>query len=187
MQRCDWAKSNESMMKYHDEVWGRPELGDQQLFRKLILDQNQAGLSWQTILNKMDAFDAAYENFEIAKVAAFSEEKVEELMQNPGIIRNRRKIQAAIHNAGQVLLIQKEFGSFSKFLWGYVDGQPIYNHFEKATDVPTHSVVSDRLAKDLKKRGFKFIGTTTIYAFMQAVGMVNDHLTSCFLYQGGQQ
>ncbi|KPG71104.1 DNA-3-methyladenine glycosylase I [Enterococcus sp. RIT-PI-f] len=183
MTRCDWAMSNAAMQVYHDTVWGRPEYDDQQLFRKLVLDMNQAGLSWQTILNKMANFDQAYDDFDIQTVAGYTEAKVESLMMDAGIIRNRRKIEAAIHNAQQVLVIQKEYGSFAAFLWQYVNDQPIVNHFEAITEVPTHSVVSDQLAKDLKKRGFKFVGTTTIYAFMEAVGMVNDHLVTCICRQ----
>ena len=179
MERCEWANSTPAMQEYHDTVWGKPEYEDQQLFRKLVLDMNQAGLSWQTILNKMANFDAAYDQFEITKVANYTEEKVEELMMNPGIIRNRRKIEAAIINAQEVLKIQQEYGSFSAFLWRYVDHQPIINEFQQQSDVPTHSEISDQLAKDLKKRGFKFVGTTIIYAFMEAVGMVNDHLVTC--------
>lgn len=183
MTRCDWAMSNTAMQVYHDTVWGRPEYDDQQLFRKLVLDMNQAGLSWQTILNKMANFDQAYDDFDIQTVAGYTEAKVDSLMTDAGIIRNRRKIEAAIHNAQQVLAIQKEYGSFAAFLWQYVNDQPIVNHFEAITEVPTHSVVSDQLAKDLKKRGFKFLGTTTIYAFMEAVGMVNDHLVTCICRQ----
>lgn len=179
MQRCPWSESNEKMQAYHDEVWGVPEFGDQQLFRKLVLDMNQAGLSWNTILNKMENFDVAYEGFAIGTVAAFDEEKVETLMQDSGIIRNRRKIEAAITNAQCVLEIQKEFGSFSDYLWKFVDFQPIENQFSTVVEVPTKSPLSDEISKDLKKRGFKFVGTTIIYAFMEAVGMVNDHLLTC--------
>lgn len=179
MQRCPWSESNEKMQAYHDEVWGVPEFGDQQLFRKLVLDMNQAGLSWNTILNKMENFDVAYEGFVIETVAAFDEEKVETLMQDSGIIRNRRKIEAAITNAQCVLEIQKEFGSFSDYLWKFVDFQPIENQFSTVVEVPTKSPLSDEISKDLKKRGFKFVGTTIIYAFMEAVGMVNDHLLTC--------
>ncbi|WP_122646598.1 DNA-3-methyladenine glycosylase I [Enterococcus mediterraneensis] len=179
MQRCPWSESNEKMQAYHDEVWGVPEFGDQQLFRKLVLDMNQAGLSWNTILNKMENFDVAYEGFVIETVAAFDEEKVETLMQDSGIIRNRRKIEAAITNAQCVLEIQKEFGSFSDYLWKFVDFQPIENQFSTVTEVPTKTPLSDEISKDLKKRGFKFVGTTIIYAFMEAVGMVNDHLLTC--------
>lgn len=183
MTRCDWAINNALMQRYHDTVWGRPEYDDRQLFRKLVLDMNQAGLSWQTILNKMANFDQAYDGFDIQTVARYTEEKVEALMLDAGIIRNRRKIEAAIHNAKEVIEIQKEYGSFSAFLWQYVDNQPIINHFKTVDEVPTHSAISDQLAKDLKKRGFKFVGTTTIYAFMEAVGMVNDHLVTCICRQ----
>ncbi|EQC81038.1 DNA-3-methyladenine glycosylase [Enterococcus sp. HSIEG1] len=183
MTRCGWATSSPAMQEYHDHVWGKPEYDDQQLFRKLVLDMNQAGLSWQTILNKMSNFDQAYDHFDIETVANYSEEKILALMDDPGIIRNRRKIEAAVHNAQLVLAIQQEIGSFSDFLWRYVDHRPVINHFQTQSEVPTHSLISDRLAKDLKARGFKFVGTTTIYAFMEAVGMVNDHLTSCICYE----
>jgi DNA-3-methyladenine glycosylase I len=182
MSRCSWATSSPAMEEYHDHVWGRPEYDDQQLFRKLVLDMNQAGLSWQTILNKMANFDRAYDFFEIETVANYSEAKILDLMNDSGIIRNRRKIEAAIHNAKLVLVIQKEFGSFANFLWQYVANEPIIGHYQTQAEVPTHSPISDQLAKDLKARGFKFVGTTTIYAFMEAVGMVNDHLTSCRCY-----
>lgn len=183
MKRCDWAESNEKMQRYHDDIWGKPEYSDQQLFRKLILELNQAGLSWQTILNKMACFDEAYEHFDIEKVANFSEEKLEELMQNPGVIRHRKKIEAAIVNAQKVLEIQASGISFANFLWEYVDFQPINHQCQRMSEVPATNQVSEQLAKDLKKMGFKFVGSTTIYAFMQAVGMINDHLVTCPCYQ----
>lgn len=182
MYRCQWAGSNENMQVYHDTTWGVPEYDDQRLFRKLVLDMNQAGLSWQTILNKMDNFDQAYEQFEIEKVAQFDEEKVEELMQNAGIIRNRRKIEAAIINAQKILEMQAEGLSFSDYLWGFTDHQVVDNHIQSSSEVPAKTELSDKIAKDLKKRGFKFVGSTTIYAFLQAVGIVNDHEMSCFRY-----
>lgn len=183
MGKCTWALLNDKMEKYHDEVWGVPELRDQQLYRKLMLDINQAGLSWNTILQKMENFDAAYENFEITKVANFNEEKINELMQDAGIIRNRRKIEAAITNAQQVLAVQEEFGSFSEYLWDFVEGQPVDHQIQAESEIPANNEISDRLSKDLKKRGFKFVGSTIIYAFMQAVGMVNDHLVDCPRYE----
>lgn len=184
MKRCDWAKSGNAAMKdYHDTVWGVPEYRDDYLFRKLILDINQAGLSWQTILNKSEAFDEAYANFVIEKVAALDDKKVTELMNNAGIIRNRRKIEAAIQNAKCVLAIQQEWGSFANYLWHFVAGKPVVSGFKTATEVPATTALSDEITKDLKKRGFKFVGSTIIYAFLQATGIVNDHLTTCFRYE----
>ncbi|MFC0362469.1 DNA-3-methyladenine glycosylase I [Enterococcus canintestini] len=184
MKRCDWAKSGNAAMKdYHDTVWGVPEYRDDYLFRKLILDINQAGLSWQTILNKSEAFDEAYDNFVIEKVAAFDDKKVAELMNNAGIIRNRRKIEAAIQNAKCVLAIQQEWGSFANYLWHFVAGKPVVSGFKTAIEVPATTALSDEITKDLKKRGFKFVGSTIIYAFLQAIGIVNDHLTTCFRYE----
>lgn len=171
------------MQVYHDTVWGVPEYDDQRLFRKLVLDMNQAGLSWKTILNKMDNFDQAYEEFEIEKVARFDEAKVEELMQNAGIIRNRRKIEAAIINAQKILDMQAEGLSFSDYLWGYTNHEVLDNQINSASEVPAKTELSDNIAKDLKKRGFKFVGSTTIYAFLQAVGIVNDHEVACFRYE----
>ncbi|GAA2915865.1 DNA-3-methyladenine glycosylase I [Enterococcus pseudoavium] len=182
MQRCQWAGSRENMQMYHDTVWGVPEFDDQRLFRKLVLDMNQAGLSWQTILNKMDNFDRAYEQFELEKVAAFDEAKVESLMQDAGIIRNRRKIEAAINNAQKILAMQAAGLSFSDYLWGFTDHQVIDHQIQTAAEIPTKTELSDAIAKDLKKRGFKFVGSTTIYAFLQAVGIVNDHENKCFRY-----
>lgn len=184
MKRCEWAnKGNQAMKEYHDTVWGVAEYNDQRLFRKLILDINQAGLSWQTILNKSDAFEVAYESFNIEKVANFDEKKVTELLENVGIIRNRLKINAAIINAKCVLEIQHEWGSFSNYLWHFVEGNPIVHHFNKSEEIPTRTELSDEITKDLKKRGFKFVGSTIIYAFLQAIGIVNDHLVTCFRYE----
>lgn len=183
MERCEWAGSKENMQVYHDTVWGVPEYDDQMLFRKLILDMNQAGLSWQTILNKIDNFDQAYEGFDIEKIANFDEAKVEELMQDAGIIRNRRKIEAAIINAQQVLEMQASGLSLSDYLWGFVDHQVIDGKIQTMDDVPAKTALSDEIAKDMKKRGFKFVGSTTIYAFLQAVGIVNDHKQDCFRYK----
>lgn len=179
MTRCSWAESTENMKVYHDEVWGVPVFDDRDLFRKLVLDLNQAGLSWQTILNKTAAFDEAYEGFVIEKVAAFDEAKIQELLQNPGIIRNKLKVRAAVNNAQQVLLIQQEWGSFSEYLWQFVDGTPEDHAIAASAEIPAKTPLSDTIAKDLKKRGFKFVGSTTIYAFLQAVGIVNDHLLTC--------
>ncbi|MDT2758218.1 DNA-3-methyladenine glycosylase I [Enterococcus xiangfangensis] len=182
MERCQWAGNNEKMQHYHDTVWGVPEYDDQRLFRKLVLDMNQAGLSWQTILNKMTNFDLAYEQFEIEKVAQFDTVKVEALMQDAGIIRNRRKIEAAINNAQKIIEMQTAGLSFADYLWGFTEHQVVDNKISTAKDVPAKTALSDQIAKDLKKRGFKFVGSTTIYAFLQAVGIVNDHEQDCFRY-----
>lgn len=182
-ERCSWAKSNEVMMTYHDESWGVPLYNDQKLFRKMMLDINQAGLSWQTILNKEAGFDQAYDFFEIEKVACYDEKKIEALMKNPGIIRNRRKIEAAVHNAQKVIKIQSEYGSFSNFLWSFNQFQVMNNKHNEETKIPTTNELSDRITKELKQLGFKFVGSTIIYAFLQATGMINDHMTRCFRYQ----
>lgn len=183
MKRCHWAGSNEKMQKYHDTVWGVPEYDDQCLFRKLVLDMNQAGLSWQTILNKMENFDQAYEQFEIEKVANFDAAKVESLLQDAEIIRNRRKIEASINNAQKILELQSAGLSFSDYLWSFTDHQILDGKRASAAEVPAKTELSDRIANDLKQRGFKFVGSTTIYAFLQAVGIVNDHEKNCFRYR----
>lgn len=182
-RRCPWGEQTASMKHYHDTVWGVPEYDDQLLFRKLMLDINQAGLSWQTILNKSASFDEAYDFFSIGKVAEYTEAKINELMENKGIIRNRRKIEAAVANAQGVQKIQHEFGSFADYLWSFSDHQVINHSYKEQNEVPTTSSLSDQIAKDLKQRGFKFIGSTTIYAFLEAVGIVNDHLDHCFRKQ----
>ena len=181
--RCDWARYNQLMQKYHDEEWGVPVHNDQLLFEHLILDVFQAGLSWQTILNKREQFREAFDEFSIEKIADYNHKKIDELTKNPGIIRNYQKIEAAIANAKCVLEIQKEFGSFDTYIWQFTGGTTIHNHFEKLTDLPANSPQSDAMSRDLRKRGFKFTGSTICYAFMQAVGMFNDHLTSCFRYE----
>lgn len=187
MNRCSWAESNEKMKQYHDEVWGVPVYDDHGLYRKLMLDMNQAGLSWQTILNKEENFDKAYDGFEIEKVALYDEKKIEALMQDAGIIRNRRKIEAAVSNAQKVLELQQEFGSFSEYLWQFTGHQIVFNEREKMEEVPATSELSDRISKDMKKRGFKFAGSTVIYAFLQAVGIVNDHVKCCFRYEADRK
>ena len=183
--RCPWATDKDAAARklyedYHDTEWGEPLHEDKKLFEFLILEGFQAGLSWITILKKREAFRAAFDDFDYHKIAAYNESKIESLMQHKGIIRNRAKIEAAISNAKAFMVVQREFGSFDKYIWGFVGGKPIINTFESIADLPASTPLSDTIAKDLKKRGFKFVGTTTIYAFMQAVGMVNDHLTSCF-------
>ena len=183
--RCAWATDKDKAARklyenYHDTEWGKPLHEDKKLFEFLILEGFQAGLSWITILKKREHFRAAFDNFDYHKIATYDERKIESLMQNEGIIRNRAKIEAAIINAKAFIAVQREFGSFDKYIWGFVGGKPIINAFESIADLPASTPLSDTIAKDLKKRGFKFVGTTTMYAFMQAIGMVNDHLTSCF-------
>lgn len=170
------------MTKYHDEEWGRPLHDDQRLFEFLILEGMQAGLSWLTILKKREAFRLAYENFDVPKVAAFDHNKVEELMSNVGIIRNRQKIEASIINARLFLKIVEEFGSFDQYIWKFIDYQPIINQWEKQAELPAKTDLSDKISADLKKMGFKFVGSTIIYAYMQATGMVNDHQLHCFCH-----
>ncbi|MEG0697116.1 DNA-3-methyladenine glycosylase I [Algoriella sp.] len=178
--RCAWVNKDQDYIDYHDNEWGKPVKDDKILFEFLILESFQAGLSWFTILKKRENFREAFANFDVEKVANFDEEKVEELVLNAGIIRHRGKINAAINNAKLFIEIQKEYGSFSDFIWKYVNHQPIVNHWNSIKEVPATTEISDQLAKDLKKRGFKFFGSTTIYAHMQATGMVNDHTLNCF-------
>lgn len=180
--RCAWCGTEQIYVDYHDKEWGIPLHDDQRLFEMLILEGMQAGLSWITVLKKREAFREAFDNFDVKKVAKYTEKKVEELMQNEKIIRNRRKITAAIANAKAFIEIQKEFGSFDKFIWSYVDNKPIVNRFKKLEEMPANTQLSDKISNDLKKRGFNFVGTTIIYSFMQAVGMVDDHITSCFCH-----
>ena len=181
MTRCPWAKSD-LMIAYHDEEWGRPVHEDNKLFEFLILEGAQAGLSWETILKKRDAYRKAFANFDPKKVARFDPAKVERMLQNEGIVRNRAKIESTIKNAKAFLAVQKEVGTFDAYLWMFVDGRPKQNAFETLKQVPATTPESDALSKDLKKRGFNFVGSTICYAMMQAVGMVNDHLTTCFRY-----
>ncbi|MGM0217245.1 DNA-3-methyladenine glycosylase I [Enterococcus sp. AZ126] len=182
-KRCSWAEGNEKMKHYHDTIWGVPVYDDQRLFRKLILDINQAGLSWQTILNKENDFDAAFDDFDIKKVALYDENKIQELLNDPGIIRNRRKIEATIHNAQKIIEIQNEFVSFSNYLWGFNAQSVLKNAYQNQVEIPATNELSDNIAKDLKKRGFKFVGSTIIYAFLESIGMINDHITVCFRYE----
>lgn len=180
--RCAWAGNTRIYIDYHDNEWGRPQHNDDRLFEMLILETMQAGLSWLTILKKREAFRAAFDGFRPEKVACYDDQKVEELMANEGIIRNRLKINAAIANARAFLAVQARYGSFDKMIWSYVDNTPIVGHWETQADLPATTALSDRISKDLKKLGFKFVGSTTIYAFMQAIGMVNDHVAGCYLY-----
>ena len=178
MTRCSWAKS-EAMIAYHDTEWGVPTHDDRVLFEFLILEGAQAGLSWETILNKRAAYRKAFADFDPAKVARFTDARVEKLLLDPGIVRNRLKVAGAVKNAKAFLAVQREFGSFAKYVWGFVDGAPVANVRRRPGDVPATTATSDALGKDLKKRGFTFVGSTIMYAFMQAVGMVDDHLAGC--------
>ena len=180
--RCGWCVGDSLYEAYHDEEWGVPVFDDDKLFEFLILETFQAGLSWITILRKRENFRKALDNFDYKKIANYQVSKEEELLQNAGIIRNKLKIKATISNAQAFMKIQKEFGSFSKYIWNFVDGEPIKNSFESFKDSPNNTELSDSISKDLKKRGFKFVGSTVIYAQMQATGMVNDHEMSCFRY-----
>lgn len=177
--RCGWCEKDDLYRDYHDNVWGKPVYDDEIIFEFLILESFQAGLSWYTILSKRENFKNAFDDFDYKKIAAYDEAKVEELMQNAGIIRNRLKINATINNAQRFMEVQKEFGTFSKYIWSFVNGQPIINHPKTLKDVPATTEISDALANDLKKRGFKFMGSTVVYAHMQATGMVCDHLVDC--------
>lgn len=181
--RCPWAGDTQIYIDYHDNEWGRVVHDDRKLFEMLILEGAQAGLSWITVLKKREAYRQAFDNFDPTKVVEYDEVKVAELMANAGIIRNRLKIQAAIINAKAFLMVAEKYGSFDKFIWQYVHNKPIVGSFERIEDLPSSTPLSDQISKDLKKMGFKFIGSTIIYSFMQAIGMVNDHLTSCFLYR----
>ncbi|HCB50952.1 MAG TPA: DNA-3-methyladenine glycosylase I [Chloroflexi bacterium] len=180
--RCEWAGGDPLMEKYHDEEWGIPKRDDRRLFEDLVLDGAQAGLSWITILRKRKNYREAFDNFDPAKVAAYDEAKIEELLSNPGIIRNRQKINSAIKNAQAYLKVQEEFGSFDAYIWGFVGGKPIQNNWQTMSELPAKTELSEAISKDLKKRSFSFVGPTIIYAFMQAVGMVNDHTVDCFRY-----
>ena len=181
MERCSWAK-NDLAIAYHDAEWGLPQHDDRVLFEFLILEGAQAGLSWDTILRKRDAYREAFDNFDPAKVARYTEAKCAKLLTNEGIIRNRLKIASAVANAKAFLKVQKEFGSFDKYIWDFVGGKPKVNKWKEIGDVPAKTAISDAISKDLKKRGFNFVGSTIMYAFMQAIGMVNDHLLTCFRY-----
>ncbi len=181
-RRCTWCGNDPLYMAYHDEEWGVPVYDDETLFEFLILETFQAGLSWITILRKRENFRKAFDNFDYKKIANYGEDKYTSLLEDTGIIRNKLKIKSAIINAQAFLKVQEEFGSFSKYMWQFTNGKPIQNVFKKSTEVPATTELSDTLSKDLKKRGFKFVGSTVIYAHMQATGMVNDHTTDCFRY-----
>lgn len=177
--RCGWCEKDDLYRNYHDNEWGKPVYDDQTIFEFLILESFQAGLSWYTILKKRENFKNAFDNFDYQKIAQYQQEKIEALLNDEGIIRNLLKVLATINNAQKFLEIQKEFGTFSKYIWGFVNHQPIINNPTILKDVPARTEISDTLAKNLKKRGFKFMGSTVVYAHMQATGMVNDHLIDC--------
>jgi DNA-3-methyladenine glycosylase I len=180
--RCGWCKNDPLYMTYHDTEWGVPVYEDDKLFEFLILETFQAGLSWITILRKRENFRSAFDNFDYKKIANYSEAKYEELLLNAGIIRNKLKIKATMTNAIAFMEIQEEFGSFSNYIWGFIKGKPIKNNRKNLSELPATTDLSDSISKDLKKRGFKFVGSTVIYAHMQATGMINDHVTECFRY-----
>ncbi len=183
MKRCPWSEGSEQYIKYHDEEWGVPVFDDKTLFEFLTLETAQAGLSWSTILKRRENYKKAYDNYDIIKIASYDEKKIQELLNNEGIIRYRLKIESSINNAKQFLKVQDEYGSFNNYLWSFVDHKPVINSWKKLSEVPAETELSKQIAKDLKSKGFKFVGSVTIYAYLQAVGVVNDHLTNCFRYK----
>lgn len=186
--RCNWSVGHfEDYIRYHDEEWGVPVHDDRKHFEFLILEGAQAGLSWATILKRREGYRKAFANFEPEVVAQYSLDEIEELLRDPGIIRNRLKVQGAVNNAQRFLEVQQEFGSFDAYIWEFVDGKPIINHWQEMREIPATTIESDALSKDLKKRGFKFVGSTIIYAHMQACGLVNDHTVNCFRYKEVQK
>ncbi len=182
MKKCTWALSSPSEQRYHDLEWGVPVHDDRLLFEFLVLEGAQAGLSWATILNKRDNYRNAFDNFNVERIASYDDKKINALLANPGIVRNKLKINSAVTNAQAFLTVQREFGSFDSYIWQFVDGKPLHNAWESATDIPVSTQISNLMSKDLKKRGFKFVGSTICYAFMQATGMVNDHTVDCYRY-----
>ena len=182
MKRCEWANASVLGQEYHDKEWGRPVHDDRLLFELLILEGAQAGLGWLTILKKREGYRKAFDNFQANKIAGYSEKKIADLLSNPEIVRNKLKVNAAVLNAKAYLDIQDEFGSFDSYVWKFVGGKTIHNSWKKLSQIPTSSPESDAMSKDLKRRGFKFVGPTICYAFMQAVGMVNDHTVDCYVY-----
>lgn len=182
MKRCEWANASPLEQEYHDNEWGQPVYDDRLLFEFIILEGAQAGLSWLTILKKRAGYSEAFDNFDAEKITRYDENKIAELLANPGIIRNKLKVNAAVGNAKAYLKVQDEFGSFSRYIWEFVGGRPIRNSWKNMAEIPTSTPESDTMSKDLKKREFKFVGTTICYAFMQAVGMVNDHTVDCHRY-----
>ena len=183
MKRCEWADRGELEKVYHDEEWGVPVHDDRRLFEFLVLEGAQAGLSWSTILKKRDGYRKAFDGFDARRISAYSESDLSRLLADPGIIRNRLKIRAAIGNAKECLRVREEFGSFDRYIWRFVDGSPVRNAWRRTAEIPCRSPVSDAMSKDLRGRGFRFVGSLICYAFMQAVGMVNDHVVDCFRYR----
>lgn len=183
IKRCEWCLGNELDMQYHDEEWGVPVHDDSKLFELLTLEGAQAGLSWSTVLKKRESYLELLDHFDIEKVARYNKRKIESLLKNPGIIRNRLKVESTVSNAKRIIQIQKEHGSFDNYVWQFVDYKPIINKWKNLKQVPATTEISDRMSKTMKKQGFRFIGSTICYAFMQAAGMVNDHTTSCFRYK----
>jgi DNA-3-methyladenine glycosylase I len=180
IKRCNWCNSSDLYQKYHDEEWGVPVYDDETLFEFLLLETFQAGLSWITILNKRENFRTAFDGFDYKKIALYSEDKIQDLLQDSGIIRNQLKVRSAVSNAIAFMKVQEEFGSFSKYIWDFVDGKPIVNNHKSLSEVQSTTPLSDAVSKDLKKLGFKFVGSTVVYAHMQATGMVNDHVADCW-------
>jgi DNA-3-methyladenine glycosylase I len=183
MKRCPWQTTNELYLKYHDEEWGTPVHDENKHFEFLVLESAQAGLSWSTILMKRENYRKAYDQFDPVKVSKYNERKIKELLSNAGIVRNRRKIEASINNAQCFRAVQKEFGSFDRYIWGFVNGQPVINRWKKISEIPARASLSDQISKDLIHRGFGFVGSTIIYAHLQAIGIVNDHIVTCFRYK----
>ena len=183
MTRCVWAGSDPIYIAYHDDEWGVPLHDDRQLFEMLVLEGAQAGLSWITILRKREAYRSAFDGFDAAKIARYDAKKISALLENPGIVRNRLKVDAAVKNARAFLDVQAEVGSFDRYIWQFVDGRPKRNAWKRSKQVPARTAESDAMSKDLRSRGFGFVGSTICYAFMQATGMVNDHTTDCFRYR----
>jgi DNA-3-methyladenine glycosylase I len=183
MNRCPWLTNNEIYLRYHDEEWGTPVHDDHRLFEFFVLESAQAGLSWSTILMKRDHYRKAYNQFDPVKVSKYNDSKIERLLSHANIVRNRRKVEASIHNARCFIAIQREFCSFDQYLWGFVHDKPIINHWKKISEIPTKTPLSDLISKDLRKRGFRFVGPTIIYAYLQAIGVVNDHIVTCFRYK----
>jgi DNA-3-methyladenine glycosylase I len=180
--RCAWVTADPLYVQYHDEEWGVPLHNDRRLFEFLILEGAQAGLSWLTILKKREGYRRALDGFDPDKIAQYTPDKIEALLQNPGIVRNRLKLEATVNNARAFVAVQREFGSFDHYIWGFVNHTPIINRWASLAEIPSHTPLSDAMSKDLKRRGFKFVGSTMCYAFMQAVGMVNDHTRGCFKF-----
>ena len=182
-KRCSWCGDDPLYVKYHDTEWGVPVYNDKKLFEFILLEGAQAGLSWITVLRKREAYRQAFDGFDFNKVAGYNEVKVRSLLKNPGIIRNNLKVRSAIRNAGAFIEVRREFGTFSNYIWDFIDGKPLQNRRKGMKDIPSRTAVSDAISKDLKKRGFNFVGSTIIYAHMQATGMVNDHTVDCFRYK----